>query len=410
MRKTGEILSALRRLMSNLPNNLGSIEAYIIPSGDAHGSEYLADHDQRRAFVSGFDGSLGTAVVTQNEALLWTDGRYYEQASLQLDENWTLQKDGLSNTPTIDNWLAKNFTKARIGVDSNLLSSKAWTPWATTLKQVGSTLMPVEPNLVDLIWENQPVAPSNKVIPLSCEFAGKTIAEKLQEVREKMNNNRSSVVALSALDEVAWLFNLRGSDIEFNPVFFAFVIITIDDLILFIDESKLGPEVYRHFQENDVEVSIRPYGDFRHALAEISALAEGKVWISGTSSYALTSLVPENKQHHEITPICLMKAIKNDIEAKGMKECHIRDGLALCQYFAWLENQIKNGKAVDEISGATQLEEFRKKQDKFMGLSFATISSSGPNAAIIHYHPRPETNRPITDKEVYLCDSGAQYL
>lgn len=411
MKPTGEVLAALRTLMRNLPNSLGSINAYIIPSDDAHQSEYLAKRDERRAFISGFDGSAGTAVVTEKEALLWTDGRYYQQAGKQLDENWTLMKDGQPATPSIDAFLAKVLEPgSKVGVDANLISTRAWNPLHTSLKSSGCSLLPITPNLIDLVWKDQPAAPQNPIIPLNLEFTGQSVAQKLAAVREKMTDKRASVLVVSALDEIAWFLNLRGSDIDYNPVFFSYVLVTLDDLFFFIDESKLSSAIHDHFRTNEVQPKIRPYGDVHQVLKSLAESCSHRVWISLGSSYALTALIPEEKRLHEITPINLMKAVKNDVEAKGMRECHIRDGVALCQYFAWLERTIKAGKPVDEISGADQLEQFRSKQEKYMGLSFTTISASGPNGSVIHYHPLPDTNRPISDKEMYLCDSGAQFL
>lgn len=411
MRPTGEVVAALRSLMKNLPNRLGSINAYIIPSDDAHQSEYLAKRDERRAFISGFDGSAGTAVVTDKEALLWTDGRYYQQAGKQLDEQWTLMKDGQPTTPTIDAYLAKVLEPgSKVGVDANLISTRAWNPLHTSLKSAGCSLLPITPNLIDLVWKDQPAAPQHPVEPLLVEYTGQTVAQKLDAVREKMNDKRASVLVVSALDEIAWFLNLRGSDIDYNPVFFSYVLITRDDLYFFIDEKKLSESIHEHFRTNGVQPKTRPYGDVHQVLRTLAESSPDRVWISLGSSYALTALIPEEKRLHEITPINLMKAVKNDTEAAGMRACHIRDGVALCQYFAWLERSLKEGKVVDEISGADQLELFRSKQDKYKGLSFTTISASGPNGSVIHYHPLPETNRPITDKEMYLCDSGAQFL
>ncbi|XP_058054150.1 xaa-Pro aminopeptidase ApepP-like [Anopheles bellator] len=411
MKPTGEKLSALRQLMKNLPNNQGTIRAYLVPSSDAHQSEYLAAHDERRAFVSGFDGSAGTVLVTETEALLWTDGRYYQQAGKQLDANWTLMKDGLPDTPSIDAWLAKTLERGSVvGVDANLFTAAAWKPLQTSLKTAGCTLLAVTPNLVDLIWKEQLPVPNHELLTLSTTFTGRSTAEKLASVREKMTEKRASVLVVSALDEIAWLLNLRGTEIDYNPVFFAYVMVTLDELHLFVDGAKIVPTVLEHFRENRVEVRVHPYGDVHTELQRLTRESTGLVWISSGSSYALTALVPEEKRFQNITPIELMKAVKNVTEAKGMRDCHVRDGLALCQYLAWLERTIAAGTPVTEISGAAELERLRSRQDRYKGLSFATISASGPNASIIHYHPLPETNRPITNQEMYLCDSGAQYL
>ncbi|XP_063700058.1 xaa-Pro aminopeptidase ApepP [Culicoides brevitarsis] len=412
MIKASETLSTLRSLMRNLPNNLGSIQAYIIPTDDAHQSEYICDRDKRRAFICGFDGSSGSCVVTEDEALLWTDGRYYLQASKQLNENWKLMKDGLPTTLTLDAYLCKNLKKgSKVGVDPNLLSARNWLPLANSLKQHGCSLVGIEENLIDLVWaEKQPKAPQNKIIPLGLEHCGKKIGDKVKEIRAQMTENCCSVLVVSALDEIAWLMNLRGNDIDYNPVFFSYCLVMMDEIILFVDENKLSKEVFEHFKTNEVEVSIQPYNAIKPTLKEKAQNCEGKVWISLGSSQGLTSLICETKLHQEKTPISVMKAIKNDTEIAGMKNCHIRDGVALCQYFAWLEKELEENRKVDEISGADKLQELRSVQDKFVGLSFPTISSSGPNGAIIHYNPTPESKRPITKDELYLCDSGAQYL
>jgi len=193
-------------------------------------------------------------------------------------------------------------------------------------------------------------------------------------------------------------------------VFFAYLIITLDKIYVFVDKEKLPAHYADHFEENQVKVEILNYDGIRDKLSSLAQSPTSRVWISSASSYALTALIPLNNLIQEITPICKMKAVKTDVEAKGMIDSHIRDGVALCQYFAWLENALQSGEYVDEISGATKLEEFRKKQEKFVGLSFATISGSGPNGSIIHYHPEEATKRQITKTEIYLCDSGAQYL
>lgn len=206
------------------------------------------------------------------------------------------------------------------------------------------------------------------------------------------------------------LFNLRGSDIKSNPVFFAYAIITDTDVMLFIDPARVTDEIRAHFVTNKVQVTVKNYGEVFATLKQLADSTDGKVWVGLGSSQALTELVTKKKRHQDITPINVMKAIKNDVEAKGMQDCHVRDGVALVRYFSWLEHQVLTKQTVTEISGATKLEEYRKVGKHFMGLSFGTISGSGPNGSIIHYGPKEETNRKINETEMYLCDSGAQYL
>lgn len=300
MNPTGSYLTALRKLMNELPSNEGSIAAYIIPSDDAHQSEYICARDERRAFISGFDGSAGTAVVTLTKALLWTDGRYYQQASTQLDENWTLMKDNLPGTPSIPNWLAKNLPAgSRVGVDSNLMANRVWSPIHAELETASCSLISIENNLIDAIWEKQPFAPDNKVITFGTEFCGQRISEKLENVRVDMADKDTDVLVLTALDEVAWFLNLRGSDIDYNPVFFSYVIITKSDLFFFVDETKLPSDIASHFDTNGVSVTIKKYENVKSTLSDLEKTAK-KVWVSRSSSQALADLIPEKKRYQEV--------------------------------------------------------------------------------------------------------------
>ncbi|TMW41404.1 hypothetical protein DOY81_013516, partial [Sarcophaga bullata] len=401
MKDTTEILIKLRRLMQNHPSKPGtSIAAYIIPSDDAHQSEYICEHDERRAYVSGFDGSAGTAVVTMEKALLWTDGRYYQQALKQLDENWILMKDGLPSTPSIGSWLSRNIPKgSTVGVDPKLFSYRVWKH----IKK-DCSLVPVEENLVDIVWgSDQPAVTSNEIVTLDLEFCGETIAEKWLKVKNQMNEKACGTLVVRFL-------NLRGSDIKYNPVFFAYLIVTKNTLRFFVNSSKLPKDFDKHQINNEVEITVNSYESIGKELTQIVNESTEKVWISPNSSYYLSSLIQKKQRHQEITPIAINKSIKNATEMEGFINCHIRDGIALCRYFSWLEDMVLNNKYVDEISGAKKLEEFRAKNQYFMGLSFPTISSSGPNGSVIHYQPTEETNRQINNKEIYLCDSGAQYL
>ncbi|XP_037920466.1 xaa-Pro aminopeptidase ApepP isoform X2 [Hermetia illucens] len=410
MKDTTVTLTRLRELLKKPPGYDLSLSAYIIPSDDAHQSEYISAHDERRAFISGFDGSAGTALVTTDNALLWTDGRYYQQAQKQLDKNWTLMKDGLPDTPTIGNWLIKNLPPgSRIGFDPRLISHRVWKPTHKSLTGHDCEFVPIDTDLVDLVWDNQPRAPVKPVITLPTSITGKTIKDKVTEIRKEMAEKETEALVVSALDEVAWLMNARGSDIDYNPVFLAYLIITKNEIYLFIDQEKLPSNFNDHLEANEVKVNIAGYNEISTVLKKIVLEGKERIWIAPTSSYYLTSMVPKRKIHLEITPIAVMKALKNAIEAEGMVNSHIRDGVALCKYFAWLEKALNDGEEVDEISGATKLEMFRSQQEHYMGLSFTTISASGPNGSVIHYHPMPETNRKITRNEVYLCDSGGQY-
>uniref|UniRef100_A0A8D8VMY0 Xaa-Pro aminopeptidase 1 n=1 Tax=Cacopsylla melanoneura TaxID=428564 RepID=A0A8D8VMY0_9HEMI len=412
-KNTTAILQKLRSIMQTKSNHLAeAIQAYIVTSTDAHTSEYLAEADKRRAFVSGFTGSAGTAVVTLDKALLWTDGRYYLQASQELDSNWTLMKSGLPTTLTEKEWLAKNLPSgSRVGVDPNLITLQEYKAYETEFEHANLTIVPIKTNLVDLVWDNKPSCPNAAITPLGLKYSGKTIEKKVEEVRQKMKEKNAVILVLTALDEIAYLLNLRGSDIEFNPVFFSYVIVTDSSIQLFIEESRVSDTIRNHFNQENCPITIQSYDNVHSFLTELVAnLKPGKkAWISEYSNYALASVIPRKHLVSDITPVNVMKAVKNPVEIQGMVNSHIRDAAALITYLAWLEKEILSGHHVTEISGATKLEEFRSQQEDFVGLSFDTISSAGSNGAIIHYKPQPETDRPITAQEMYLVDSGGQY-
>ncbi|RMX57679.1 hypothetical protein pdam_00005020 [Pocillopora damicornis] len=437
---TGHLLRQLRSLMKNKHHLPEAIQAYIIPSEDAHQNEYLASCDLRREFISGFSGSAGTAIVTETKAALWTDGRYHLQAEKQLDVNWTLMRDGLSETPTQEDWLIQELPSgSKIGVDPWVIthvpdypSRRKWAKMSQSLSAAGLLLVYAEKNLVDLVWadHNRPDPPFEGLMVLGISFTGKTWQEKVKHVRGTMKKRKADALVVTALDEIAWLFNLRGSDVTFNPVFFAYAIITQDEkriaqenltknskcfiaCSLFIDDSKLNKAVSKHLgldSENDnnqTKVTVCPYEGISDAVKE-AANSGARIWISLSSSVALVRLVPKTQLISDPSPLASSKAVKNAVEIEGMREAHIRDAVALCEYFCWLEQKVPKDD-LTEVTGAAKLEEFRREQENFVSLSFETISAVGSNGAIIHYRPAEETDRMISKEELYLCDSGAQF-
>ncbi|XP_067272271.1 xaa-Pro aminopeptidase 1 isoform X3 [Pseudorasbora parva] len=416
---TVELLRQLRQAMRNSKCITDPIQAYIIPSGDAHQSEYIAPCDCRREFISGFNGSAGTAIVTEQHAALWTDGRYFLQACQQMDNNWTLMKMGLKETPSQEDWLISVLPEnSKVGVDPWIIAADQWKNMSKALSGAGHSLVAVQNNLIDAIWEDRPPRPSTKLISLGLKYTGLTWQDKITALRGKMSERKISWFVVTALDEIAsGLFNLRGSDIEYNPVFFAYAIIGISSIKLFVDSKRLSdPAVRQHLEldspsKPDLTVQCFPYESvFKELQAVCAALApKDKMWICDKASCALTQVIPKaHRSAIPYTPLCLAKAVKNPTEIQGMKMAHIKDAVALCELFAWLEKEIPKG-TVTEISAADKAEEFRSQQKDFVGLSFPTISSVGPNGAIIHYRPLPETNRTLSLNEVYLIDSGAQY-
>lgn len=412
-KSTGHVLKQLRQFMCNKQHVSECVHAYIIPSGDAHQSEYIAPCHKRREFISGFTGSAGTAIVTQNEALLWTDGRYFLQAEKELDHNWTLMRDGVGKTLKREEWLSQKLPEgAVVGVDPYLLSLDDWRIISQELKNSGKSLIRVDHNLVDLVWSQngQPEEPCSELIALGEEFSGKQWQKKIQEIQEKLKSKDVYGVVIAALDEVAWLFNLRGSDISYNPVFMSYAIVTLDGASLFIDEARLSSQVIHHLQLSNqtVDLKVLSYTALQEEVRVLGKLSK-KIWISSKCSCALASLIPEKYLVTDISPVCMAKAVKNEVEINGMKNAHVRDAAALCEYLCWLEEQVHYGN-ITELTAAEKLDSLRSEQENFVSLSFETISASGPNAAVIHYRPEAPSARTVHSDDMYLCDSGGQYL
>lgn len=412
---TTERLAGLRQLMKK-----HKVDVYVVPSEDAHSSEYIAATDARREFVSGFTGSAGTAVISLEKAALATDGRYFNQASQQLDGNWELLKQGLQDVPTWQEWTIEQAEGGKtVGVDPTTITAPEGRKLAEKIKKKGGKdLVAVSENLVDQVWgKEKPSRPNEPVRVLGLDSAGKPFQEKIEELRKELDKKKAAAFVVSMLDEVAWLFNLRGNDIPYNPVFFSYAVVTATATTLYVDESKLPDNAKAHL----AGVDIRPY---ERIFSDITAMAssEGepndtdspkrKYLVSNRASWALSRALGGEDLVDEIrSPIADAKAIKNSTELEGMRNCHIRDGAALIEYFAWLEEELVVKKTkLDEVEGADKLEAIRGKHDKFVGLSFDTISSTGSNAAIIHYKPEPGNCSVIDPEKIYLCDSGAQYL
>ncbi|KAI8094982.1 peptidase M24, structural domain-containing protein [Gilbertella persicaria] len=418
---TSERLARLRSLMKEQ-----DIHVYLVPSEDAHQSEYIADCDKRRHWISGFTGSAGFAIVTLTEAALFTDGRYFLQASQELDENWSLMKQGLPQVPTWQEYLVKNVSAgSRIGLDPTLINAVDAHQLTSQLEPMGSRLIPISQNLIDLAWgKDRPESPKDKVFVQPIEYTGKkrksqempnivtlmklgkSVQEKLKELRQHIQKRDAYGTVVSALDEIAWLFNLRGSDIECNPVFFSYAVVNVSEAMLYVDLDKVTEEVKSHLDQ--ASITVKPYTQFFDDLKTLQF--EGKkLLVNNKTSLAVEVAVGESNVLEERSFITDAKAIKTKEELEGMRACHLRDGAALVQYLAWLEQKLLAGEKLSEVDGADRLEQFRAAQEHYVGLSFATISSTGPNGAIIHYKPEKETCKIIDPAHIYLCDSGGQY-
>lgn len=407
IKETTLLLSQMRELMGSSRICNHQLHALLVPSSDAHQSEYLADCDERRAFISGFTGSAGTAVITLNQAALWTDGRYFLQASKQLDSNWTLMRQGEKETPSIEDWLCQVLPNdSFVGVNPFLYSSGAWAGLEAALQKKGHRLVPTPNDFVDKVWVDRPGRPLSDLMLVDEKVSGKSCLQKVEDLRKEMFKKEAKWLVVTALDDIAWLFNLRAADIEYNPVFFAYAVVGMDSIHLFIDTSRVTPAISTSFK---TAVTIHPYEDVIDFLTTTCNEYSGNTWVAANSSYAISSAVNSNRQvMTAYNPVHTMKCCKTDAEVEGMKLANVLDGVALCRYFHWLETEVHNGN-VTEFSAAMKSLQFRREEDNFVSLSFSTISSSGPTGAIIHYQPSEVDDKPLKADQIYLCDSGAQY-
>ncbi|KAF8647224.1 hypothetical protein AX16_006843 [Volvariella volvacea WC 439] len=320
-------------------------------------------------------------------------------------------KWGLPDVPSWQEFLHKNLEKVKIGVDPKTLSISDAETITKEIKPKGSELISLPTNLVDQVWTDKPARPTNPVFHLDVKYSGESHTDKIKRVREEITKKKAKGLVVSALDEVAWLFNLRGSDIDYNPVFFAYAVVTLDTATLFVNQSQLD-QVANNTLTGSVD--IRPYEAFWEYLKSLpQALAldkDNKILVGTNASLAIADALGKDNITSIRSPITELKSIKNATELEGFRQSHIRDGSALVRYFAWLEEQLEQGVVVDEVQGADQLEAFRSELPLFKGLSFDTISSTGPNGAIIHYSPTRGDCAVIEKGQIYLCDSGAQFL
>ena len=400
MKKT---IQSLRELMKK-----HEIQAYLIPSSDPHQNEYVPKFWQRRKFISGFTGSAGDVVVTTTEAGLWTDSRYFLQAEKQLDSSiFKLFKMGLPDVLDFRAWLSKKLKPGEaLGVDPKVISHKEFVNLKEELGKKGISLKCIKENLVDSVWEQRPEPPKGEIEVHEEQYAGESVTSKLNRVRKKMAEEGADAHIVSMLDSIAWLFNIRGSDVEYNPVAISYAIVTKKEATFFIDLDKLTKRAIVSLKES---IEIRPYIEFE---SELNSLRENKstVWIDETTISQWIVEVLENgaKLILKPSPVTLFKAIKNKIEIQGIKNAHLRDGVAMVKFFYWLDQALKKTE-VTELSAAKKAEEFRSEGELFKGLSFESISSYGKHGAIIHYAVSPETDIPLKQEGIYLIDSGGQY-
>ncbi|MBD3162455.1 MAG: M24 family metallopeptidase [Candidatus Eisenbacteria bacterium] len=396
-------VAALRREMKQ-----HGVAAYFVPSTDPHQSEYVPHAWRRREWMSGFTGSAGDLLVTKKEALLWTDSRYFLQAERELrGSGIKLMRIGEKGIPTIEEHLTRKLAKGDLlGVDPRVVSHDRAAKLEKALRKAGAGLSTIDENLVDRIWEERPALSDLPAEPLSSRVTGESAAAKLRRLRKEMKEQKADAHVLTGLDAVAWLYNVRGRDVEFNPLVVSYGLVTDREAFWFVDPVKVPSAAAKKLGR---AVKVRPYEEIAAALRKL-AEKKAHVWVDGAAaSRWVVDLLDGAELLLERSPVAAMKAKKNDAEIEGMRAAHVRDGVAMVRFLRWLEETVETGE-ITEVSAAERLEGFRSEGERYRGLSFPTISSSQPHGAVIHYKATPETDLSIEPETAYLVDSGAQYL
>jgi Xaa-Pro aminopeptidase len=397
-----ERLSALRQFMEE-----NKLDAFIIPSTDAHVSEYPPKHWESRKWISGFTGSAGTAVVTKKLAGVWTDSRYFLQAAVELyDTGFDLYKMGQPDTPDMTDWIVEQVgSEGTVGIDGLVYAASDAIALQNKLQ---SKAIRLETSLdpFSVIYTNRPEIPNNKAFLLPDEITGESVKSKINRINCELKKVDANGIIIVTLDAVAWTFNLRGNDVDFNPVAVAYGYVSENEAILFINREKLTEEDANALSMQGV--TLRNYQDIFNFVANLPE--SSSVCITGSKiNYKLHQTIPASCRVVDISsPIDLMKSVKNETELNGFRNAMIKDGVALVKFFMWLEKAVPT-EEVTEVLVAEKLLEFRSQQDLFVGESFSTIAGYGSNGAVIHYHAMPDTCLQVKPEGLLLIDSGGQY-
>ena len=396
-------LARLRELMKR-----EHLSAFIFPSTDAHQSEYVADHWRGREWISGFNGSAGTAVVTMKSAALWTDSRYFLAAEEQLEgTEYQLMRLKIEGTPTIAEWLGKELQDVQspeVGLDGMVNSYNYVKDLSCSLRKLGGITLRTNLDPLEQIWENRPSLPANPVEIQPLEYAGETLASKVVRIRKSLRELHADGMLVSALDDIAWTLNLRGTDVHCNPVFVSYLLIESDKVSLFVDDNKLSLEVKQYLQDN--QVSLYNYNKVEKCLESYS---EYNILLDGDeTSYYLWKTVKCQEIVAAASPIPAMKAVKNEAEIEGYRSAMLKDGVAMVKFLKWLKPAVEAG-GQTEISIGEKLTSLRAEQKLFRDISFDTIAGYAQHGAIVHYEATPETDVVLKPEGLILIDSGAQY-
>jgi len=401
---TNDRIENLRCLMKER-----GIKAYIIPTYDPHQSEYLADYYKTRVWISGFTGSAGTVVVTEDQAILWADGRYWIQAENQIaGSEIKLFKMGVQGVPNYMEWLKESLNnKDTVGFDGKIFPQSDFLELEKLLKDKEIKFIE-DYDLIGELWEDRPPLPKSKAFVLDVKYAGKSAKEKIEEVRKEMDKKGVDYFLLGSLDDIAWVYNIRGNDVACNPVIISYALISKERAWLFVDKSKIDDKVRKCLDENGIEVE-----DYEKVIDYVKNMEEdSKVFLdSSRINRWLYKSIPDGCEIVEGTNITTeLKAIKNPIEIENQKKAYIKDGVALVKFFYWLDKNVGKVK-ITEVSAAEKLEEFRRQQEGFIEPSFDTIAAYKENAAMMHYKAEEgKSNYELKNEGMFLVDSGGQYL
>ena len=399
-----ERIAALREAMKQ-----HKIDAYIIPTSDPHMSEYPADCWKYREWISGFTGSAGTVIITADKAGLWTDSRYFLQASTQLEGTGIeLFKMMLPETPTIPEFLTHELKEGQtVGLNGETYSLADARSLEKALAEKEIKLN-TNASLINPIWKERPAIPEAPMFEMPIELSGKSTEDKLLDINKMLHKAGADCTILSALDEVAWTFNIRGTDVAYNPVVISYAFVSEKESVLFVNPKKIPAEIAEHLKKEGV--TLADYGMLATFLSRLPERT--RVFIdSKRTNVAIYNALPKSSILIEGTsPANHLKSIKNETEIKGFRNAVLKDGIAMTKFYFWLEKMLKAGEKVTELSAAAKLTALRSEQPQYVMDSFASISSYGPHGAVVHYSPTPETDTELKTDSLYLLDSGAQYL
>ena len=400
------VLDRIERLQNAMEQQ--NIDCYIIPTDDYHHSEYVGDYFKFREYMTGFSGSAGTAVFTREKAGLWTDGRYFIQAEAQLKGSGiTLYKSGEPEVPTIEEFLKKELEEgAVLGFDGRTVSYAQGEKYRQIAEGEGASIE-FRPDLAPPRHRGRPEMSTEPAFLLEDEYSGENIESKLKRIREKMKENGCNAHILSSLDDIAWLFNIRGNDIAYCPLVLSYAIVYNNSVELFANSRKFSEEIVNLFAENQIQ--IYPYEDIYRVVSEMTS--EDKVLLdSKIMNYRLYQAISKDtvivdKQNPEI----LMKSVKNEIQAENLRKAHLKDAVAHTKFMYWLKKNIGRVE-ITELSASARLEGLRAEQEHFLGPSFGPISAYGEHGAIVHYSADEKSNVPLKEGKLFMTDTGGHYL